>query len=41
MKVTQADILCLVYDYSIGVRDIQAVFYDGGAKEKVIVSPHK
>ena len=41
MKVTEADILRLVHQDSIGIGNIQAVFYDGGAKKKVVVSSHK
>ena len=37
MQVTQTDVLSLVYDDRVGVRDVQSVFDDRGAKKHVIV----
>ena len=39
MKVAQSDVLRLVDEDGVGIGDVQAVLYDGGAQEHVVVSP--
>ena len=41
MEVAQTDILRLIDQDGIGVRDVQAVLDDGRAEEQVVVPPHE
>ncbi len=41
MKSAQTDVLRLVYYYSVGIRHIKTVLYDGRAKQHVIISCHE
>ena len=41
MEVTEADVLCLVDDYGIGIRDIKSVLDYRRAKKHVIISGHE
>ena len=41
VQVAQAEVLGLVDDDGVGVRDVQSVLYDGGAEHHVVVPAHE